>query len=150
MNGSLPGYTFEFEPTTSTHGGVAFFINDSLCCKVRNDLKMLFYGRLESIFLEIGFDKKKKNIIGLIYWHPICWLMIFVIFFLIECLNKIYLLDNTWILMCDADIDLLKLHANNVTSKFLEVMTSCVFVSHIQQPIRVIGSSTILIDNIFI
>ena len=52
--------------------------------------------------------------------------------------------------MCDADIDLLKLHANNVTSKFLEVMISCVFVSHIQQPIRVIGSSTILIDNIFI
>ena len=76
--------------------------------------------------------------------------MIFVIFFLIECLNKIYLLDNTWILMCDADIDLLKLQANNVTSKFLEVMTSCFFVPHIQQPILVIGSSTILIDNIFI
>ena len=72
LNGSLPGYTFEFEPTTSTRGGVGFFINDSLCCKVSNDLKILFYGRLESIFLEIGFDKKKKYIIGLIYWHPIC------------------------------------------------------------------------------
>ena len=70
MNGSLPGYTFEFEPTTSTHGGVAFFINDSLCCKVRNDLKMLFYGRLESIFLEIGFDKKKKILLVLFIGIP--------------------------------------------------------------------------------
>ena len=52
--------------------------------------------------------------------------------------------------MCDADIDLIKLHANNVTSNILEVMTSCFFVPHIQQPIRVIGSSTILKDNIFI
>ena len=29
LNGSLLGYTFEFEPTTSTHGGVRFFINDN-------------------------------------------------------------------------------------------------------------------------
>ena len=31
LNGSLPGYTFEFEPATSTHGGVGVFINDNLC-----------------------------------------------------------------------------------------------------------------------
>ena len=47
--------------------------------------------------------------------------------FLIEYLNKIALLDNTWILMGDLNnnLDLLKSHANNVASKFLEVMTSC-------------------------
>ena len=70
--------------------------------------------------------------------------------FLIECLNKIALLDNTCILMGDFHIDLLKSHANNVTPKFLEVMTSCVFVPYIQQTTRVVGSSTTLIDNIFI
>ena len=37
LNGSLPGYNFEFEPTTSTQGGVRFFINDNLCNKVRNN-----------------------------------------------------------------------------------------------------------------
>ena len=44
--------------------------------------------------------------------------------FLIECSNKLALLGNTFILMGDFNIDLLKSHANNVTSKFLEVMTS--------------------------
>ena len=65
--------------------------------------------------------------------------MIFVIIFLIEY----------WILMGDFDIDLLKLRANNVTSMFLEVITSCFFIPHIQQSMRVIGSSIILINNIF-
>ena len=70
LNGSLPGYTLEFEPATSTHGGVGFFINDNSCYKVRNDSKMLLNGCLEPIFIEISFDKKKKIIVGLIYRHP--------------------------------------------------------------------------------
>ena len=66
LNGSLPGYTFEFEPPTSTHGGVGFFINDNLCYKARNDLKTLLNGCLEPIFIEI---------------IPICRLMISAIIF---------------------------------------------------------------------
>ena len=69
--------------------------------------------------------------------------------FLIECLNKIALLDNTCILMGDFNINLLKSHASNVTLTFLEVMTSCFFVPYIQQPTRVVGSSATLTDNIF-
>ena len=52
--------------------------------------------------------------------------------------------------MGEFNICLLKSHANNVTSEFLEVMTSCFFVPYIQQPARVVGSSAKLIDNIFI
>ena len=52
--------------------------------------------------------------------------------------------------MGDCNIDLLKLNANNVTSKFLEIMTCCFFVPYIQQPTRVVGSSATLIDNIFV
>ena len=82
MNGSLPGYTFEFESATSTHGGVRFFINDNLCYKVRNDLKMLLNGCLESIFIEISFDKKEKNLFLVLFIGiPICRLMTFVIIF---------------------------------------------------------------------
>ena len=51
LNGSLPGYTFEFEPATSTHGGLGFFVNDNLRYKVRNDLKVFLNGCLESIFI---------------------------------------------------------------------------------------------------
>ena len=61
--------------------------------------------------------------------------------FLIECLNKITLRDNTCILMGDFNINLLKSHANNVTLKLLEVMTSCFSGPYIQQPTRVVGSS---------
>ena len=52
--------------------------------------------------------------------------------------------------MGDFNIDLLKSHANNVISKFLEVMTSCFLVPYIHQPTRVAVSSATLIDNIFI
>ena len=149
LNGSLPGYTFEFEPATSTHGGVGFFINSNLCYKVRNDLKVLLNRCLESIFIEIRFDKKKKIIAGLIYRHPHMPINDSCDTFLIECLNKIALLDNTYILMGDFNIDLLKSNANNTTSsKFLQVMT-CFFVPYIQQPTRVVGSSVTLIDVIF-
>ena len=51
--------------------------------------------------------------------------------------------------MGDFNIDLLKSHANNATSKFLEVMNSCFFVPYIQQPTRLVGSSETLIDNSF-
>ena len=78
LNGSLPGYTFEFEPATSTHGGVGFFINDNSCYKVRFDLKILLNGCLASSFIEISFDKKKKKLV-LFIGIPICRLMIFVI-----------------------------------------------------------------------
>ena len=70
--------------------------------------------------------------------------------FLVECLNKIALLDNTCILMGEYNIDLLEPHANNITSKFLEVMISCFFVPYIQQPTCVVGSFAMLIDNIFV
>ena len=48
------------------------------------------------------------------------------------------------------NIGLLKSYATNVTSKFLEVMTSCFFVHYTQQPTRVAGPSATTIDNIFI
>ena len=68
--------------------------------------------------------------------------------FVIECLNKIALLDNTCILMGDFNINLLKSNPNNVAPNFLEVMTSCFFVPYIQEPTRVVRSFATLIDNI--
>ena len=56
---------------------------------------MLLNGCLESIFIEISFDKKKKLIVGRIYWHTHMSINDFCDNVLIECLNKIALLDNT-------------------------------------------------------
>ena len=140
LNGLLPGCTFEFEQTTSTHGGVSFFINDNFCYKVRNDLKMLLYGWLESIFIEISFD-----IFGLIHRHSRMPINDFCDDYLIEYLNKIAILDNPCILMGDFKINLLKSHASSVTSKFLEVMAFCFFCS-----LCSVGLSVTLIGNILI
>ena len=52
-------------------------------------------------------------------------------------------------LMGNFNIDLLKSHTSNVTSKFLEVMTSCFFVPYIQKPTCAVSSSATLIDNVF-
>ena len=50
----------------------------------------------------------------------------------------------------DSNTDLLNSNANNVTSKFIEVMTSCFFLFLIfRNPTRVVGSSATLIDNVF-
>ena len=137
------------KPATSTHGGVEFFLNDKVCYTVRNDLKMLLNACLGSISIEISFDKKKNIIVGLIYRHPHKLIIGFCDNFLIECLNQIALLDNTCILMGDFNIDLLKSNGNNVTSNFIGSMISCFLFPYIQQPTCVVGSSAILIDNIF-
>ena len=68
---------------------------------------MLLNGCLEPIFIQISFDKKKKIIVGLIYRHPHIPINDFCDNFLIKCLNKIALLDNTCILMGEFNIDLL-------------------------------------------
>ena len=57
----------------------------------KNDSKMLLNGCLESIFTEINFDKKEKNIVGLPYRHPHMPINDFCDNSLIQCLNKIAL-----------------------------------------------------------
>ena len=62
---------------------------------------MLLYGCLESIFIEIGFDKNKKSSIKFIYQHPHIPINYFCDHFLIKCLNKTAIMDNTSLLIYD-------------------------------------------------
>ena len=55
----LPGYTFCFTPTESSHGGTGFFISNDLTFKLRPDLQIDEPGRLESTFIEIIFPNKR-------------------------------------------------------------------------------------------
>ena len=55
LNGTSPGYTFEFETTASDHGGTGLFINDNLWYKARNNFKIFLDECLESIFIAISF-----------------------------------------------------------------------------------------------
>ena len=62
-------HPFVFDPTETTHGGIGFFINDSLVFKRRDDLKfnLSTYG---STFIEIILTKKQNIILECIYHHP--------------------------------------------------------------------------------
>ena len=57
-NISLPGYTFCYDKTKSTHGGNGFYINDKFSCVKRNDLN------------KVNLPKKMNFICGCIYKHP--------------------------------------------------------------------------------
>ena len=59
---TLPGYTFYFKETESSHGGTDFFISDNLTFKQRSDLLINEPGRLESTFIELMFPNKRNMI----------------------------------------------------------------------------------------
>ena len=149
LNQNLPGYTFEFQPTKSTHGGVGFFIHNCLTYKLRNDLLITLDDCVESIFIELIFENKKNIILGCIYRHPHCSINDFCDNYITDLLNHISHIDKPCILMGDFNIDLLKSNSNNATAKFLEIMNSSFFLPFIQKPSRVTDFSAILIDNIF-
>ena len=59
---TLPGYTFYFKETESSHGGTGFFISDNLTFKQRSDLLINEPGRSESTFIELMFPNKRNMI----------------------------------------------------------------------------------------
>ena len=50
-NISLPVYTFCYDETKSTHGGIGFYINDKFSYVKRNDLNTFLDNNLEKTFL---------------------------------------------------------------------------------------------------
>ena len=69
-NISLPGYTFCYDETKSTHGGTGFYINDKFSNVKRNDLNISLDNNPELTFIEVNLPKKKNFICRCIYKHP--------------------------------------------------------------------------------
>ena len=59
-NISLPGYTFCYDETKSTHGGTGFYINYKFSNVKRNDLSISLYNNPESTVIEVNLPKKKE------------------------------------------------------------------------------------------
>ena len=49
---NLPGYTFCYDKTMSSHGGTGFFVSDKICFSKREDLNISVNGKLESTFID--------------------------------------------------------------------------------------------------
>ena len=56
----LPGYTFYYDKTKSTHGDIALYINDKLSDVKRNDLISLD-NNIESTFIEVNLPSANEN-----------------------------------------------------------------------------------------
>ena len=70
-NFSLNGYCCEHTPTELSAAGALLYISNHLTYKPQ-DLNNSFYlsKDLESVFIEIVYEKKKNVIIGCVYKHP--------------------------------------------------------------------------------
>ena len=71
-NISLPGYTFCYDETKSTHGGTGFYINDKFSYAKRNDLNISLDNNLESTFIEVNLPKKRILSVGAFINTLIC------------------------------------------------------------------------------
>ena len=56
---NLPGYTFCFNETETSHGGTGYFVSNNSTYKLRPDLLINEHGRLESTIIELTFPNKK-------------------------------------------------------------------------------------------
>ena len=92
---------------------------------------------------------KKNIIIGVIYRPPGTDLENFK-----ECISMIWIKlkneYNTCYLMCDFNVNLLNYSKHRETTECVDILHANSFVSLINQPTRINGSSATLIDNIFI
>ena len=71
-NISLPGYTFCYDETKSTHGSTGFYINDKFPYVKRNDLNISLDNNLESTFIEVNLPKKGILSVGAFINTLIC------------------------------------------------------------------------------
>ena len=146
----LPGYTFSFNATDSSHGGTGFFISNNLTFKERPDLLINDSGRLESTFIELVFPNKKNVLCGCIYKHPSLKAGDFSDKHLTPMLDKLSKEDKLCFLMGDFNINLLNVESKPDVSEFHHIMSSHLFAPYILQPTRIAKNSKTLIDNIFL
>ena len=64
----LNGFTFVYNDTKTSAGGVGIYIKLHICFKLRQDLEIKCRD-YESIWIEI-IQNSKTNVIGVIYRHP--------------------------------------------------------------------------------
>ena len=148
-NIDLTSYSFEHCATESSAGGTLLYVRNHLSYKTRNDLNILKCAELESVFFEIITCKKSNILVACIYRHPLMDLNEFNDYYLNELLHKLSSENKSVILLGDFNVDLMKHDNHYPTNKFLDSLSSYLFLPHITQPTRKRDSSKTLVDNIF-
>ena len=110
----------------------------NLTYKVWNELKITKSKELESVFIEIQNNHKRKNVIaGCIYWHPCMDPAEFNDLYLQNLLDTITFQNKDIFLMGDFNINILQYDNNKDSREFLDKMHSNFLMPYIFSPSRV-------------
>ena len=143
----IEGYHVYSQPSKSSSGGVAIYVNNKLDHFRKDDLSVI-EDDFESLWIEIKNNKGKNIMCGCIYRHPNRDPDNF--FEYIE--NTLSKIDNNKyqiFIMGDYNIDLLQYEHSSLSNDFINTMISKSFLPYILQPTRVTDHSATVIDNIF-
>ena len=146
-NVDIEGYHVYSQPSKSSSGGVAIYVNNKLDHFRKDDLSVI-EDDFESLWIEIKNNRGKNIMCGCIYRHPNRDPDNF--FEYIE--NTLSKIDNNKyqiFIMGDYNIDLLQYEHSSLSNDFINTMISKSFLPYILQPTRVTDHSATVIDNIF-
>ena len=129
-------------------GGVAIYLRKGIKFINRNDLNIFKEGELESCFIEIIRNEKKKNIIiGELYRIPNTSEKDFLEDY-DNLLKKINKENKELVIGTDQNIDYLKINTNSNSNALFEMNLEHKLLPTVTRPTRITHQTATLIDNI--
>lgn len=146
----LPGYTcFAVNRTSKAGGGIAIYVDSSLCFTSRNDLTLeKFDCDIDIACVQLNIVNTKVLVVGL-YRPPNTSIPTFTNHYssFLENLDRE---KCNYYIAGDFNIDLLHCENNEPTNAFLNVSLSHFTYPSIAKPTRITETSSTVIDNIFV
>ena len=150
---NIPGYkmiSMGCHSECSIHGGLLFYIRESLCTGILKITKLNNFSSWEGLILKIKIENKVFNIFNV--YRPPSTQHRQINLFLEEYLNELHNLQskkNEIIVLGDFNINLLHLEKSIKLYEFFDLMISLHFLPKITFPTRITDTSATLIDQIF-
>jgi len=142
-------YNFVHVDSLTAAGGVGFYVKESVSFTIRTDLK-LNLANVEDMWIEVGKDKPKSVIIGVVYRHPKYTINQIERFTetLCDLIHDLNLKKSQIYVLRDINLDLLQLSNNNIR-KFINSLIACSIKCLIDKPTRISDHSKTLLDHIY-
>ena len=150
-NVHLSGYNIPTQPTKSSVGGVALYVNSSLNYKTKEHLGVT-KDDFEMVCVELLSQEEKNHLYCCVYRHPNTDVQEFLNFIdnllLIICCKKLPR-KKVCFLMGDFSLNLLNYETHSDTNDFLNSAISYSLLPYILHPTRVTEHFATVTDNIF-
>jgi exonuclease III len=154
----IEGYNvvFKHKNDNKKGGGLAMYIHQNLKFFIRNDLivpqdkQHLFDVLFVEIASTVPKSSSKNIVIGIIYRSPSFNSEGEFTAFLNQLLSSVSSENKDFILMGDANIDLLNYKMHRPTTEYLDMLFCHGFIPSITNPTRITNNSATLIDHVFV